>query len=315
MTRSNGLANGLAEGSGRRRWAGVAAVALVVSLAACGGKDFNSAVRAPVKPVGASPKVLLDSVRTTTDAKSARLSMRASFSGAGPVGAFAMTLDGVSDFTNGDSEMNMQFEGSIAKFLPDGFEMRVVDHAGYMKLPASIAGGSPNGAIWTKVPFAGPGAGGSTIPGLGQSDPSKVLAYLETVSDDVHAVGADTIRGVETTHYKATLDVGKAVDRAHAPAALREQLRQILQSEDGAAATIPANVWIDGDGLLRRMEIEIDLGAFARAGGASGAPDPGTMDVSLDLYEFGVPVNVEAPPASEISPLGSFGGGPTSPVS
>ena len=200
MTRSNGF--------GARRWAGVATVALVVSLAACGGKDFNSAV----KPIN-GPRVLLDSVRTTTATRSARLSMTLSFNG-GAANGVGLTVDGLGNFGTGDSELNMQFTGPIAQYFGSGLEMREVDRVGYMKLPDSLKSvlPVPAGAAWVKIPVpgSGAGAGNSAVPGLNQSDPTKMLAYLEAVSNDVHAVGSEPIRGVDTTHYKATLDFGKA---------------------------------------------------------------------------------------------------------
>ena len=68
------------------------------------------------------------------------------------------------------------------------------------------------------------------MPGLGQSDPPQFLAYLETVSAGVTKVGTETMRGVDTTHYHATLDLAKAVDRADVPPSLRDELSRSQQT-------------------------------------------------------------------------------------
>jgi hypothetical protein len=62
--------------------------------------------------------------------------------------------------------------------------------------------------------------------------------------------------------------------------------------------TIPADVWVDSDGLARRIQLKLDLGTMAGTGGGSDLP---VMTISIDLYDFGVPVHVEAPPADQVT--------------
>ena len=288
---------------GARRWSGIAAGALVVALAACGSQAKTVEVRKAVSP----QKAVLASVRATTAAKSARVSLHVSTDATGAEG-FALTADGVADFTTGDGALTMQFTGAAAKLLSGGIEVRTVDGAAYVKMPESL-GAVLGGGKWLKTPDLG---ANSVVPGLGQSDPTQFLAYLETVSSNVTKVGPDTIRGVETTHYKATLDLGKAVDRAKVPASLRDDLRKLLTKGDGTASAIPVDVWVDADGLARRVKMQLDLSAFGGSGlGASGGAS--TISMSMDLYDFGVPVHVEAPPAGDIQefPFGPSGAGGT----
>ena len=49
------------------------------------------------------------------------------------------------------------------------------------------------GGKWLKMPGIGDANG--VLPGLGQSDPSQFLAYLETVSDGVKKVGSERFAG------------------------------------------------------------------------------------------------------------------------
>ena len=281
-------------GFGRRRRTGIAAGALVILLSACG----SQAKTVEVKRVAPSPRrVLLASVRTTAAAKSARMSVTMVATGTGAEG-FTVTADGVADFVTGDGALTMQLAGTGSELLSGGLEMRIVDGAAYMKMPEAI-GAIFGGGKWFKIPDLG--SADHALPGLGQSDPSQFLAYVEKVSDGVTKVGSEPIRGVDTTHYKASLDMGKAVDRAGVPPSLRDELRHLFGRSDGASA-IPADVWVDGNGLARRIKLQLDLGALV--GGAAGSGDTApTVTASMDLYDFGVPVHVVAPPADAVMEL------------
>jgi hypothetical protein len=121
-----------------------------------------------------------------------------------------------------------------------------------------------------------------------------MLASLEAVSSDVTTVGPDTIRGVATTHYHALLDLGKAIDQAKVPPSLRPSLKQAL-SLFGNESSIPVDIWVDAASRVRRLTETMNL------------PGVGAFSTTIDLYDFGVPVNVVAPPADQVAPLPSFG--------
>jgi len=286
--------------NGFGRWTGIAVGALVLVLAGCGSQAKTVEVKKQVPP--SARKVLLASVQATTAAKSARISMTISADGS-DASAFTTTADGVTDFTTGDSVMTMDFP-ALGSGPGGSIEARMVDGSAYVKMPESLGGGM-FGDKWLKMPGIGDATG--VLPGLGQSDPSQFLAYLETVSAGVKRVGTETIRGVDTTHYEATLDLAKAIDRAHVPESLRDDLGQIVEKH-GASFTMPADVWVDNDGLARRVQLKLDLAQMAGTDGETGLP---VMTMSMDFYDFGVPVHVEAPPASEIAdfpfPFGATG--------
>jgi hypothetical protein len=291
-------------GSRRLRWTGLAAGMLVVVLAACGSQAKQVEVKKKVAP---SPrKVLLASVQATTAAKSAHMSMSME-TGFGAE-HFTITGDGVTDFVTGDTALTMQFP-AIGSEAAGTIELRVVDRAGYMKLPDSLGGGRFAGK-WFKLPNLGDA--NNALPGLGQSDPSKFLAYLESVSAGVKKVGSDTIRGVDTTHYAASLDLAKAINRADVPPALRDEIKNLF-GRAGAPSAMPADVWVDDNGFARRIKLQLDLGAFMGNAPGAGGKLP-SITVSMDLYDFGVPVHVQAPPADQVTelplgPTGSTGAG------
>lgn len=295
---------------GRSKGAGLAvtsSIAMAAVLAACGGSSSSSSAQPPATTRSGS-QIVLASVQTTAAAKSARETMTITTKGVGPV-SFSMAANGVVDFTTGNSEFKADLGGNMASFLPGGLEMRVVDKVVYVKMPSSIGGlfGGSGGEQWLSVDTTKAGGGSNAFANLGQSDPTQALGALGRVSDDVKEVGTATVRGVETKHYTATLDFAKAIDNAEVPKALRNKAKGLF----GSAANlppVPVDVYVDGDGHLRRMTLDMDLGSFAAgATGATGVSLP-TMSMTLDLYDFGAPVNVQAPPADQIVKLPSLGG-------
>jgi hypothetical protein len=293
-----------------------AALVISMSLAACSGTSSPSV--APVKPKPSGSKIVLDSVQVTTAARSARIAMTMSSPGALGLSA---SLSGVTDFATGNSQLTFHVGGSVMGALEGGLVERTVDNVIYVEFPPSLEGtfGLPAGARWLAMPLPDAGSTApSLFPGLGPSDPTQLLAYLEAVSSDVTTVGPDTVRGVETTHYHALLDLQKALDRGvdqnKVPASLRKSLKQILSTIAGPGSTIPVDLWIDSDGRVRRVTEHLDfsalgaaLGGPSGATGSSGSDGSSVMTTSMDFYDFGVPVNVQAPPADQVTKFPSLG--------
>jgi hypothetical protein len=93
------------------------------------------------------------------------------------------------------------------------------------------------------------------------------------------------VRGVDTVHYRGTLDVEKAVARA--PEASRARVRSALaQFDDGTRL----DVWIDAEGLPRRYSLSAD---------AVKDSQRASIVESFDIYDYGAPVDVKVPPASD----------------
>jgi hypothetical protein len=61
---------------------------------------------------------------------------------------------------------------------------------------------------------------------------------------------------------------------------------------------LPAQVWIDDQGRLRKMDFSFHLQQNGQKADIS---------FSLELFDFGVQVNVQAPPASQVSQSGLGG--------
>ena len=106
------------------------------------------------------------------------------------------------------------------------------------------------------------------MPGPDGTSPDRLLKDLIKSSKKVEKLGSEEIRGVTTTHYRAHLDKTNPG-------------LNILKDEPGIV-----DAWIDEQGLPRRIRV----------------PDGGENESAavIDLFDFGVPVDVEAPPANEI---------------
>lgn len=275
--------------------------ALAAVLTGCGGQSVKAAPPLPAR------KVLLQSINLTAAAKTAHMSMTASVSGGGAGSAFNFTAEGATDLGTGDSELTMHVGGAMSSLLPGGIEMRSVGDVVYMhmpSLPSFVAGGKE----WFRIDSPKLGTGSDAALGLGgESDPTKFLAYLETVSNGVRDVGPDVVRGVETTHYHADLDLTKAVDGAKVPPALRQKLDQLLAPHGSHVAPIPVDVWVDAHGLVRRIRMHLDLGSFLGAGATGDSGPAPSVTVSVELFDFGAPVHVVAPPADQVADLSQLG--------
>jgi hypothetical protein len=222
---------------------GVAAATLLG--AACGGTNFNKAI----SESNGGRAVLIASATQTQAAKSAHLSVHASF--------------GSDTVINGVG--GIDFEHQNSTFTVDAgpmgqVEERVVDGVMYLRM---------GHGKWIKLDLPKDSAGAGT--GFSGIDPTKLLDYLRRVSNDVTKVGTETVRGAETTHYRATIDLP-------------------------GGGSLPIDVWIDDQGYARKATLDAD---------ASGSH----LNVVFEMYDFGAPVNVDAPPSSEVTDPGSGLGG------
>jgi hypothetical protein len=135
------------------------------------------------------------------------------------------------------------------------------------------------------------------LEGLADQDPSKQLEYLRGASDDFEEIGPEPVRGVDTTHYRAVISLRKTVDVA--PADQRDALRRMTDQliEETGLDSLPMEVWIDDEGLPRRMRMEQDFASVP------GAPSGASMSITMEFFDFGVDVDVEPPPDDQVTDM------------
>jgi hypothetical protein len=271
-----------------RRLLAAASLVPVLALGACGDKGGRS-VTDSLKP--------LDVVRlageSTSEAGSAKMAM--SITGAG----VTMNADGVTALDQVKSALTMKM--SIAGHEIE-LDMRMIDQVIYFKLPAEM---NTTGKPWVSLDLeALSKQSGVDIASLQQfrsADPTSTLAYFKGVSEDVKEVGKEDVRGEPTTKYTATFDLAKAIGSVDDPKA-----KKALQDATAklGVAQIPASVWIDDKGRMRKMVQTIDLSKVAGVD-----PGAGALVTTFELYDFGTDLDVEAPPADQVGDGAALLGG------
>lgn len=235
---------------------------------------------------------LARAVTSTFDASTANVSLDVSISGLGRAGD--VSVSGVVNFRTQDAQMTLQ---SAAANL----EERVVGGIIYMR-GSRVA---PN--RWISIdPKKLLGASADSLS-QSQTDPSQYLAYISAVSDDASREGDDATLGEPMVRYHATLDVAKALRRDGIPAALRDRLDALAPAF--GSLRVPMEIWVDAQGRVRKMQMQVFLADMLRGNSAaSQIPGDATMTMTIEYSHFGVPVSVDAPPASDVVPLSSLPG-------
>ena len=279
----------------------LALAALVAVVAAgCGAEEIDPRT------------AVAEASSNTTNAGSSRLE----FSLAMTIAGQEIALTGNGEFDYAAQRGRLAYDmSSILEGIPgappgvfgDGMMELVYDeNAFYIGFPegSAIEQELGSGKRWMRIDLGTLGdAAGFDLGALMQLDQNPVdqLRLLQAASDEVEDLGREDVRGVETTHYRARVDFDRATDAALDQAdlpegereALERQLRD-LQEQAGADATISMDVWLDDEGRLRRSTMEMAMVAEG---------EELTTQMTMELYDFGVEVDVEPPPAREVIDL------------
>ncbi|MFJ9670627.1 DUF1396 domain-containing protein [Streptomyces sp. NPDC101221] len=173
-------------------------------------------------------------------------------------------------------------------------EIRLVDKAMYI-------GGGPeaakemDGKRWIKFDLSGTGVDEqmNELGSASQADknPATESTFL-TGAKDVEKVGAETVEGVKTTHYKGTVtlaDLEKTIgDEGEATREKRQ--KSLDQYEKMGVDKLTMDMWVDGDDQTKQFRMRADA-------------DKGPLDMTFTFLGVNEPVKVTAPPAGEVADL------------
>jgi hypothetical protein len=243
-----------------------------------------------------------------TEARSARISMTMTTTFAGEqVAASTMTTQGVYDYAAHKGQLDTTIKTAGVPFRMTQ-RMLVIGSTTYLNLPDMPQGQEepPPGVPpipeehhkpWMKLelpkefvghnPFS-PGFG--PVPDDSGGDPTQVLSYLKSATSKVERVGSEQVRGTPTTRYAATFDAAKLT--AQAP----EEF-QSFADEMGLSFPKPVDVWIDEQGRLRKIHYAMTMKVPKEMGAPASTM---TNELTMELYDFGVPVDVRPPPADQV---------------
>ncbi len=262
---------------------------------------------------------LADAVEATTRASGARVSMRMSFGASGEVKGGTIVTEGTMDLAGRRMQMELDMasildgaglsdteRSELTRLGPGAMrgELRMVGSVMYMRL-GMLASLAPEAKPWIEIDLEQ--AAAELGFDLGQlsdfNDPTKFLEFLRA-GGDVEAIGADTVRGTRTTRYRARIDVGDVTDEALAAvpedqrAGVRKAMKKFVELLD--TDEFPVDVWVDDEDLVRRVRMGFALAENAQR-----------FTVDMELYDYGIQVDISAPPRSQVMDLADLmnGGG------
>lgn len=251
-------------------------------VAGCGGDTLS------LDPVA-------EAASKTEAAKSMRLEMTMTMTapGAEPM---TITAKGAVDGTRSSMSMSMPAVEGVA--LGD-VEVRSELPLVYMRMPF-LQELAPTLKPWIKLDLdeVGKEAGidlESIMQFSQQSDPTQSLDYLRAAGE-VEEIGSATVRGVETTQYRAEIDLERYLEQVGEESSQQaaDAFRKVI--ELAGMKTMSMNLWVDADSLVRRMtwtqHVAVEPGA-----------EPTATSISMDLFDFGTEVDVVLPPDDQTSSL------------
>jgi hypothetical protein len=275
----------------------LASIGVLAALAGGGVAVSGCGASATLDPLARAAEV-------TSQQSGARISLSMKFSAPGlsSGNSIAMSAKGYFDERKRSGVMTMDLSGipGISALAGAGSSIKMIFlyPVIYMNMPL-LAGKMPAGKTWMKLDIskaaAAAGIDTSQLGSLEQNDPTKFLDYLRASSGAVANLGSQSINGVPTTHYSATLQMSRILDRlpGDQQAAAKAALEKL-----GSAGSIPVEVWVDAQGRVRRMQMS--LSGFA----GSSASSPTTAgiggSITIDFTSYGPVPEVVAPPASEV---------------
>jgi len=254
----------------RNRRLAIASLALIagLGLTGCGSNDSSSSGSTGSSAAAKQEAAKLDPAADLTAAtkKLGEQSMKIDMDMAG-----AMSMTGVADPKAGTAKMSMDM-GALGEGTK--IEMRKVGNDLYMKFGGQVGdmlkGGSSSKA-WMHVD-ASKLAEGSNF-NITPDDPAGTKTMLEAITG---------VERVGDNGFKGTLDLTKSP---------RFNKGDSLKALGDKATKVPFTAKKDSEGRL--TEITLDMSAL----------QPGTGKIKTKYHDFGTPVSVEAPPASQVQEM------------
>lgn len=165
----------------------------------------------------------------------------------------------------------------VGRFLDDAVELRYDGGDAYAALPLSAD------RRWVRVTGAAARAA-EPAPAPGLSNPLIVVEVLRSVVGEPEEVGIEAIRGVETTHFTAVVDLDRAT--IGLPERSQQVVRDLIRLR--GSGDMPIEVWLDADDRVRRITTEVDADFGIRLG----------LRTTVELFDLGEPVDT-APPGDD----------------
>ena len=198
-------------------------------------------------------------------------------------------------------------ELSEAMFGDGTFEMVMADTTIYMRFPL-LTQGLGIDAEWIGLDIAEmtdlSALSGSMGMSGGMNDPTAILEFLQGVSS-VEEVGVEDVRGVRTTRVHADVDISVLYDGLD----LAAQAELDAMFGIVGFASVPIDVWVDDNGIVRRIAVEVGASGEFDAGfgaGEFGSSFDASVALTMDLFDFNGPVSITVPNPADVADFGTL---------
>ncbi|MFF3712000.1 hypothetical protein [Streptomyces phaeochromogenes] len=287
----------------RRATVSIAMAAALTGVAACSGSDSDGGSggssgessgggdkAAGKAKTQANPIAALRSVEKSTDkADSAKVESTTTM---GTI--MSMEADGALGWSDGlTGTLTITYTGGtmadqMRQLGTTSMEARYLPDAYYAKMGDKFAEQS-GGKHWIKYAYddladlAG-GSGAYMKDQMQNTTPNQSVKLL-LASGDVKKVGAEKVRGENTTHYSGTVDVADLAGESSNLTAdqLADMKRQL---EQAGVTTETIDIWVNDEDLLVK---KVEKGELAT----------GSMSSTAFYSDYGVKVSTEEPPAGD----------------
>ena len=269
---------------------GTAVVALVVAVGCSGNGSQTGSV--PVPDVAQQVRT---AYAKTVEARTAKTDLDVRVVLGANAQQFDVSGSGLIDFAGRNATLMLRLPGDAGIS-----EVRFLGGVAYLRLPLQLALLS-GGTSWVSLDVSKLlqqqfGASlGQLVPNT-PTNPADVLEFTQGKVEDVTVVGPDMVAGAPTTRYKATFDFKETAAQQNPGAQLA--IQRLIQQL--GVSKLPAELWIDHNGRFRKLMVTVMLAHSP----TDAQRSPATITTTQTLSDFGIPVQVMAPPPNQVVDLG-----------
>jgi len=279
---------------------------LIISLCLVVGGGVSATALAGCGTDDAVGPDVARAAEATAKKGTARIAMRISVEGAGLPLPIAIDAKGVMALNAAKGRVTFDLASLLGlagapQGTPGELEMRFGGGTVYAKPPKLDQLEIPGGKPWVSLELPKlAGALGLPTRGLGKLftlEPAAQLRALKAAKN-LKEVGKEDVGGAQTTHYRGTLRLSDfaatlaPAERAEVEKGIKRLEQLGGQSNGNLDEPVPVDLWIDEDGVTRKMLAETKLPA------QNGQPG-GTIKQSYVLSDFGVVLDAEPPAAQD----------------
>lgn len=224
------------------------------------------------------------------------------------VGDIEMSFSVITDPVSGDTAMTMDLSSMGAAMGEDAppeladlfgkLEIRQIGDTVYLSFPffTAFLGAETD---WISMPADEESSvTGDMGTGATPSDPTSFLESLSKAGGDVEDLGVEDVHGFSTHHYRVVVDQDWRNELS------AEELSALESQGPLPSGSFPLDVWVDDDGLVHRMSIQMEGDSVATS------PDEqfDSLIMTFDFYDFGKQVTIEPPPADQVTDVADLSG-------